>query len=182
MLVNNAGISQRSLLADTDPAVMRRMMQINFLGPALVTRLVLPGMIARGGGQIAGTTSLAGKTGSPLRAIYCAAKHALHGFYDSLRAEVWPHGIGVTMLVPGFVSTDISRHALTGDGGTHGRMDGNQAGGTPPAHCARVLLRAVERGREEVFVAMGAKGRLILWLKVLAPGLLSRLLRRWGGT
>ncbi|MDO9488281.1 MAG: SDR family NAD(P)-dependent oxidoreductase, partial [Sphingomonadaceae bacterium] len=118
MLVNNAGISQRSLGLDTGFDVYRRLMEIDFFAPLRLTQLVLPAMVARGSGHLMAISSVAGKAGSPLRTGYCAAKHAVVGYFDALRAEVDRHGVGVTVVTPGFVRTSIAANAVQGDGST----------------------------------------------------------------
>lgn len=120
ILVNNAGISQRSLALDTDFDVYRRVMEVDFFAPLRLTQLVLPGMVARRSGAIVNIASVAGKVGSPLRTGYCAAKHALVGYSDALRAEIAQYGLTVHVVTPGFVATQIATNALTGDGAAKG--------------------------------------------------------------
>ena len=115
-LINNAGISQRDLCVDTDLEVYRNLLEVDVLGQIALTKCVLPLMQNRGSGHIAVTSSVAGKIGAPYRTGYCAAKHAVMGFFDALRAEVARQGIRVTTITPGFVQTDISVNALRGDG------------------------------------------------------------------
>ena len=129
ILINNAGISQRSLTIDTDLDVYAKIMNINYLGTAAITKSVLPEMIERGSGQLVTITSLVGKFGTPYRSGYAASKHALHGFFDCLRAEVHTAGINVLLVCPGFIQTDISRNALVGNGNSQGTMDTAQENG-----------------------------------------------------
>ena len=119
-LVNNAGISQRSLALDTEFPVYRTLMEVDFFAPLRLTQLVLPAMVARGSGRIINNASVAGKVGSPLRTGYCAAKHALVGWSDALRAEIAQYGVQVHVLTPGFVATGIGKNALRGDGSQKG--------------------------------------------------------------
>lgn len=177
VLVNNAGVSQRSLFVETDPAVIRRIADTDLLGPVLLTRAALPGMVARGGGHLLFVSSLMGKVGIPLRTIYAASKHGLHGFADALRAELWRHSIGVSVVVPGYVRTDVSLSALEGDGRAHAIMDPGQAAGISAEQCALAIVRVLERERREVFVGLRRLDRLALTYKALAPGLLARILR-----
>jgi len=176
VLVNNGGVSQRALACDTDISVVRRIMQVNFLGTVQLTQALLPGMMSRRSGWIMVTSSLVGKFGTPLRSSYSASKHALHGYFDSLRAELWPHGIGVTMVCPGFVRTDVSLSALTAEGGAQGTMDKATASGLPAARCVALMVRAMEKERDEVIIA-GKEG-LAVWLKRFFPGLFNRVIRR----
>ena len=120
ILVNNAGISQRSLALDTDFEVYRRVMEVDFFAPLRLSQLVLPSMVARGSGALVNIASVAGKVGSPLRTGYCAAKHAMVGWSDALRAEIAQYGVSVFVVTPGFVATGIADNALTGDGSAKG--------------------------------------------------------------
>ncbi|MGD2114135.1 MAG: SDR family oxidoreductase [Acidobacteriota bacterium] len=184
LLIHNGGVSQRSLAEETDPAVDRRLLDINFLGPVTLTKAVLPSMLERGegdehggdGGRIVVISSLVGTFGTPLRSAYSASKHALHGFFESLAAEVADRGVRVTMICPGFIRTDVSVNALTGDGSPQGTMDRAQARGMAPEECARRILRAVERGQAEVLV--GGKERFAVHLKRWFPGVFRWLIRR----
>ncbi len=175
MLVNNAGLSQRSRVQDTGMGVYRRLMELDYFVPVELTRAVLPGMLARGGGHLVAISSVAGKLGVPLRSGYCAAKHALHGFFDALRAETYDEGIRVTLACPGFVRTQVSVNALGGDGRPHGQMDEAIDEGIPPAACAEAIWRAVEAEREEILIG---RERWVVRLRALWPGLVSRLMRR----
>jgi short-subunit dehydrogenase len=176
ILVNNAGVTQRSLVKDTDLEVYRRLMEVNFFGAIALTKAVLPSMIENKGGHIVVISSLVGKFGTPLRSGYAAAKHALHGFFDSLRAEVAHHGIKVTLVCPGYIRTDISLHALRGDGSLHAKMDAGQAKGMPVERCAAEILKAIHRGREEVYV--GGRDKYIVYVKRFFPTLFSRMIAR----
>jgi dehydrogenase/reductase SDR family member 7B len=177
MLINNAGVSQRALLAEMKPEIIEKLLKINLLGHILITRYVLPGMIERKSGIILGTSSITGKFGSPLRTVYSAAKHGLIGFYDSLRAEVWKDNIQVTVGIPGFVRTDISRHALTGSGQAQNKMDNNQAKGISPEECAENIIRGVERGKWWIYTGLDIRARLALYLQGRVPGLLGKIIR-----
>ena len=116
ILVNNGGISQRSLAKETQIAVDKRIMDVNYLGTVALSKALLPHFIKNKKGHFVVTTSIVGKIGTPLRSSYAASKHALHGFFDSLRAEQYKNNIIVTLVCPGFVNTNISLNALTGDG------------------------------------------------------------------
>lgn len=177
VLINNAGVSQRSLFAETEPAVIGRLLEADLLAPILLTHAVLPLLIEQKSGHLVFVSSLAGKIGAPLRTAYCAAKHGLCGFADSLRAELWRHGIGVTVAVPGFVRTEISLASLDGAGMARAIMDPGQATGISAERCAAAIVAAIERDRREVAVGMGLRGTLALALRRLAPGLLARSLR-----
>jgi short-subunit dehydrogenase len=176
ILINNAGISQRSCVLETDFAVYLKIMNINFFGVVALTKAVLPIMIAQKSGKIAVTSSLSGKFGTKMRSGYCASKHALHGFFDSLRAEVWQENIQITLICPGYIKTNISVNAINADGGKHGKMDENQSQGMPVEECARRIIKAIKQGKQEVY--MGGKEVLGVYLKRFLPSILSRILRK----
>jgi len=177
ILFNNAGITQRARVVDAGLDVYHRMMDVNFFGPLMLTKAVLPSMLAHESGHIVCTTSVAGKYGSPMRSGYNAAKHAAHGFFDSLREEVSGAGIGVTLIVPGAVRTNVSINALRGDGSRYDKMDPFLEDGMPPAVCARLILEAIHAGKREVLIADGVARRNVI-LKRWSPALLSWTTRR----
>lgn len=170
VLVNNAGISQRSLVLDTAMEVYRQIFELDFFATVALTKAVLPGMVQRKGGHIVVVSSVVGYISSPLRSGYAAAKHALHGFYDAARAEHWRDNVKFTLACPGYVKTNVSLNAVTGDGGRHGKVDPSIARGVEPAVCAAKIWRAVEKDREEVLVGREA---LIVYVKRFFPALFS---------
>jgi len=176
LVIHNGGVSQRSLVRDTDLAVLRRVMEVNYFGTVGLTLALLPAMRARGSGRFVVVSSLTGKFGTPLRSGYAASKHALHGFFDSLRAEAWQDGVGVTLVCPGFVRTQVSINALTGDGAAQGSMDVATERGLTPEAVATQILRAAARERDEVIIA-GREG-FAVWLKRLLPGFFNRMIRK----
>ena len=176
ILINNGGIGQRSLVADTRLEVDRGSMEVNFFGAVTLTKLVLPSMLSRKSGHIVVISSVIGKFGSPFRSSYAASKHALHGFFESLRAELWEAGIRVTMICPGFVRTNISVNALKGDGSTMGSMDAAQAVGMDPDICAEKIARAIEAEANEVY--LGGKEKLGVYLQRFVPGLFALIIRK----
>ena len=156
LLVNNAGISQRSLAVDTGMDVYRRIMEVDFFAPVALTQLVLPHMVERGSGHIAAVSSVAGKSGVPLRTGYSAAKHALIGYCDALRAEIeLAYGIGVTTILPGSVRTQVAVNALQGDGSARGVSDDNIDNGMDAAGVARRTLDGLRAGEREIVIAEG---------------------------
>jgi short-subunit dehydrogenase len=158
MLVNNAGVSQRSLAIDTAPDVYQRIIDVDLMAPIRLTQLVLPLMAEQGGGHIAAISSVAGRLGPVLRTAYAAAKHGLVGYCDSLRAEVeLAYGIKVTTLLPGSIRTKVAAYALQGDGSPRGISDANIEAGMEPAECARRILDALAEGKRELVVAEGAE-------------------------
>ncbi|WP_374765179.1 SDR family oxidoreductase [Yunchengibacter salinarum] len=179
MLFNNAGISQRSTVLETDMATYRTLFEVDVLGQIALTKAVLPVMLAQGGGHVAVTSSVAGKIGAPKRSGYCAAKHAVMGFFDALRAEMDGQGIKVTTITPGFIRTPISENALKGDGTKFGETDSNIAGGMDVDDCARAIVRGMEKGRPEIPVGKG-KEMHALWLKRFFPRLVFRMAGKLG--
>jgi short-subunit dehydrogenase len=156
-LVNNAGVSQRSLAIETAFAVYERMIAVDLLGPIALTQALLPRMVKAGGGTIVAVASVAGLVGVPLRSAYSAAKHGLVGYHDAVRAENEHLGIKVHVIAPGSVRTDVSRNALTADGSTRGVSDAAIDNGMPPAEVAESILAAVESGKRELVLAKGAE-------------------------
>ncbi len=179
VLINNAGISQRSLFVDTDLSVYRKIFSVDVMGPIALTKCVLPEMLSQGSGHIVVTSSIAGKMGVPYRTGYCAAKHAVIGFFDALRAELHGSGINVTCILPGFVKTRISEQAVTGDGSAFGRTDRNIEGGMDPEKCARQIVKALNKGKTEFAVSEGAE-RHTLWLNRAFPGLIRKMAHKFG--
>ena len=169
ILVNNGGISQRSLVIETDVDVDRRIMEVDYFSGVILTKKLLPAMVARGSGHIIGISSIVGIFGFPLRSAYSAAKHAMHGFYETVWAELHTQGIRVTMVCPGRILTNVSLHALTKDGTPHGEMDHGQAGGITAETCARKIIRAVRKNKKEVYV--GKKDLLMIYFKRYIPWL-----------
>ena len=177
ILVNNAGISQRSFANETSLDVDKRIMNINYLGTIALSKAVLPHFIKNNIGQFVVTTSIVGKIGTPLRSSYAASKHALHGFFDSLRAETHKHNITVTLVCPGFVQTNVSMNALTGDGSPQNKMDSATKNGIPTKRFARKMATAIYKKKEEVYIA-GAKEKLGVYAKRFYPKLLSKMIRK----
>ena len=177
ILINNGGISQRSLVKDTGLDVDKRIMDINYFGTIALTKAVLPNMIKNKHGHIVVISSVTGKIGVPLRSAYAASKHALHGFFDTLRFEVWQENISVTMVCPGFIRTNVSMNALTADGTAQNTMDEATDKGMEPSVLAEKIINAIISKKEEVVFA-GGKESLALYLKRFAPSFLSKLMRK----
>jgi dehydrogenase/reductase SDR family protein 7B len=176
ILINNGGIGQRGAVAETLLEVDRRIMETNYFGTIALTKVVLPGMLARRRGSIVVVSSLMGYLDTPLRSAYAASKHALQGYFDCLRAEIWRENVDVVMVCPGFVRTEISRHALTPTGARHDRMDRAQERGLAPEKCARQILDAIAARRREVFI--GGIELLAVPVKRLFPALYALIVRR----
>lgn len=172
-LFNNGGISQRSYVMETEMKVYHKLMNINYFGTVALTKEVLPIMMQQEEAKIIVISSLMGKFSSPLRSGYAAAKHALHGFFDSLRLEMHDHGIGVLMVCPGFIKTNISVNSVTADGSKHNEMDNAQETGMPASECANQILRAVRKDKHEVYI--GGKETLAIYLKRFFPKILHKI-------
>jgi short-subunit dehydrogenase len=175
ILINNGGISQRSLVKDTVLDVDRKLMEVNYLGSVSLTKCLLPHMLERGNGQFVVVTSLTGKFGTPYRSGYAASKHALHGFYDSLRAELEDQGILVTLAAPGFVKTNVSLNAFVGDGSKANVMDEAQANGISAEACAKTIIKAMRKGKREIYVGKESYG---VYVKRFFPGLFASMIKR----
>ncbi len=152
ILVNNAGIGQRATAAEIKPEIARRIMEVNFFAPVFLTREVLPAMLARKSGRIVVVSSVLGKFHLPGRSVYTASKHALQGYFDTLRAELSGSGVGVTIICPGWIDTRISENALTGDGGCYGKATRSDARKMSAEECARKMIAAIAAGRREALI------------------------------
>ena len=156
ILVNNAGISQRSLAINTMPQVYQNLINIDLLAPIWLTQLQLSKMADNGGAHIVAISSIAGRVGVALRTAYCAAKHGLIGYMDALRSEVQLlHNIKVTNVLPGSVATNVSRNAITSDGSRRGKSDPVIDNGDSPVDCAKSIVEAIENDVPELIFAKG---------------------------
>ena len=156
VLINNAGISQRSLALDTSLEVYRQLMEVDYLAPVALTQALLPRLVAQGSGQIAVVSSVAGKVGVPLRTGYCGAKHAVVGYFEALRSEVEKaYGIGISVILPGSVRTAIASNALEGSGAARGRSDTNIDNGIDPDIAASDIVAAMGTGQHDIVIAEG---------------------------
>jgi short-subunit dehydrogenase len=175
LLVANAGISMHAEF-DTlqDWSTYERLWRINCLGTIACVRFAWPHLKASRG-QIVGVSSLAGRTGVPGRTTYCMSKFAQTGFLEALRIEAEPLGIGVTTIYPGVVATEIRRRGWNARGEPAGKSGLDEANAMPVDECARQIIAAMRSGRREL--VMTAKGRIGLWLKMIAPALVDRIAR-----
>jgi dehydrogenase/reductase SDR family protein 7B len=175
VMIHNAGIAVRDTALDTSLKVDQQLMQVNYFGPVAITKALLPRMLERGNGQFVVVSSLSGKFGVPRLAAYSATKHALHGFFDSLRAELRDDPIHISILVPGIIKTPITVNALKGDGSLHGKMDKVQSTGISAEACAKRMIPKIDSKKEEAYI--GGKEGFTLWLNRFFPGLQRRLIR-----
>ena len=176
VFVNNAGATMWARFEDIDDmSILERIMHVNYMGAVYCTRHALP-YLRKSGGVLVGISSLAGRTGVPTRTGYSASKHAMTGFFDSLRIELADSGVAVTMIYPGFVSTGIRENATGPDGKPIEVSPVKEGQVMRVEDCARRIVRAIERREREV--VMTARGKIGLWLKLLAPSLVDRIARR----
>jgi len=176
-LVLNAGVSQRSFVKDTEFDVYRRLFEVNFFSIVSLTQAVLPIFTAQKSGVFVPIASVAGRISTPRRAAYGATKHALIGFFDSVRAEVFAEGIRVTTILPGYIKTNISLHAMNEKGEAYGKMDPNQAKGLDPNFTAQKILEAILAGKNEFFVGGFLEG-FGLFVKRFFPSIMPFMLRK----
>jgi short-subunit dehydrogenase len=178
ILINNGGISQRSLAKETELEVDRRIMEVDYFGTVALTKYLLPHFILRNKGHFVTVSSVMGKIGTPYRTGYAAAKHALHGFFDSLRAELWKDSkhIYVTLVCPGWINTNLSIQALLGDGSPQNKKDDTHEQGMHPDKFARKMIRAIENKKREVYIG-GTKEVFAIYLDRYFPGLFSKIVR-----
>lgn len=176
VVVNNGGVSQRATAEETSMELTRMIMEVNFFASVAITKAVLPQMKKQHGGHIVVMSSIAGKFGFYLRSAYSAAKHALHGYFESLRLEVEKDNIRVTIVCPGKIKTNVSLNALTGTGDRHSQMDSSHETGMDPLACARVIIQAVSEEKEEVLV--GGKEIKAVTVKRFFPSLFKKIIRK----
>ncbi|WP_259065691.1 SDR family NAD(P)-dependent oxidoreductase [Mucilaginibacter sp. X4EP1] len=179
IMVHNGGISQRALVAETDIAVHREVMELNYFSYITLTKALLPHFIARGSGYFVVTSSVMGKIGTPMRAAYAAAKHALHGYFDCLRAEVGQYGIKVTILTPGYIHTPIA--TISGDGSFTSNKSEHINAGFSADKAALQIIKAIQNEAYEPYIGKFiGEERLALFVKRFLPGLFTRLISRFG--
>lgn len=174
VLVLNGGISQRDFAMNTSLDVSRYIMEVNYFSSLILTKAVVPSMIERGEGQIVPVSSLVGKFGTPFRSSYSASKHALHGYFDSLRAELYDQNISVTIVCPGFIKTELSLNAVLGSGEKNNTLDEAQAKGMPASIFARKMIRVIEKKKLEAYI--GGRETFGVLLKRFLPNLFAKII------
>jgi short-subunit dehydrogenase len=179
ILINNGGISQRALAKETTLEVDRQIMEIDYFGTITLTKALIPHFIARKAGHFVTVSSITGIIGTPYRTAYAAAKHALQGFFNSLRAELWKESpaIHVTMICPGWTNTNLSLTALKGDGSAQGKKDETHAHGLTPTFVAQRIVDAIGKRKREIYVG-GWKETLAAYLHRFVPGVFARIVRK----
>jgi short-subunit dehydrogenase len=167
ILVNNGGVSQRSLIAETEFEVDKKLIEVDYLGTVALTKALLPHFIKSNKGHFVTITSLMGKFGSPYRSGYCGAKHALHGFFDVLRMEHQKGNISVTLVCPGFIQTNVAKNALTANGSKQNVDDAATQNGMLTSIFAKKFVKAVESEKFEAYI--GGKEIMGVYLKRIFP-------------
>jgi short-subunit dehydrogenase len=175
ILINNGGISQRSMVMETSIETDRKIMEINYFSGVILTKCIMPSMLARGSGHIVAVSSITGKFGFPLRSAYSASKHAIYGFYESLGAEYYDQGIRSTIVCPGRVRTNISLSALGPDGKPQDIMDRGQEKGVTPESCAMDIINGIRKNKRDVYT--GGSSVVMVYIKRYLPWLAYRLIR-----
>lgn len=171
----NAGMSVRDLVQDCKLDVERKIMDINFWGPVAITKQLLEKRTEQAPLHLVLTSSLSGKYGVPKLAAYAASKHAIQGYFDSLRSETFGSGLFIHLVIPGFIQTNITVAGLRGDGSKSGKMQNALAHGMDPKRCASGILRGLEKGKEEF--AVGGTERFTVGFNRFFPGLMKVLIR-----
>jgi len=175
ILINNAGISQRSKVEETNLSVDKKIFDVNVFGAFATTRAILPHMITRKSGNIVIISSVAGKIATPYRSAYAASKHAVIAWYEALRAEVHDRNIKVHIVCPGYIKTDISINAIGKNGEAHGVMDKSQDEGISAEQCASDILKAIAANKSEVVIA--GKEKWYILIKKFFPGFIEKRMR-----
>ena len=177
ILVNNAGISQRSEAKDTSMEVYREIMEVNFFGTICLSNLVMKHFLKRDEGQFVIISSITGIVGLPLRTAYTASKHAIEGFYKSLRTEIWKTNLRVLMVRPASIKTDIAKNALTGDGGKFNKADGVIDTGISPESLAVSIIKAIEQNKKVLLAGPKAQ-QFIIRMNRFFPGFVFNILKK----
>ncbi len=176
ILINAGGISQRGQVIEMDSAIEEKIMDTNFWGSVYLSKALLPKMIKNGRGHLVVISSLVGKFGTQYRSTYSASKHALHGYFDSLRCEVYDKGIDVSIICPGFIDTNVTSNSMMASGQLYGIRDDFQANGMSAEDCAIKILEAVDKKKEEVLI--GGKEKYGVYLKRFFPKYFSKIIRK----
>jgi dehydrogenase/reductase SDR family member 7B len=174
-LINNAGLAVRDYALATDIKIDQKLMNVNYFGPVMLTKCLLPYLVDQGSGHIVVMSSLSGKYGVPKTAAYAAPKHALHGFFETLRSEIAHTGVYITIIVPGIIETAITTHAVTGEGNLFGKLEKTFQSAYPVDKAAGKIIKAILKKKEEVFVG-GSEG-ITLFINRFSPWLLRRIIR-----
>lgn len=177
ILINNGGVSQRSLFLENDFSVYRQLMEVNYFGLVALTKAVLPSMVKNGGGSVVSISSVAGKVGSQFRTGYSGSKYAVVGFMDCLRAEVANKNIHCLTICPGSIKTAIAHNSLNEHGVAQNKAEHSIENGMDVTLAVKQMINAIAKGQDEVVIGEGISG----WaptIKRFFPGLFNRLTAR----
>jgi len=180
ILINSGGITQRSLLSKTPIKVDRKIMEIDYFGTIALTKAILPHMLKNRTGHISAISSIVGRFGFPMRSAYSAAKHALHGFFESAQAELKKSGVNFLIVVPGRVKTNVSINAITASGKAYGKMDEGQESGISAEECAQKIIKAIKKNKKEVNI--GSSDILLVYIHRFVPWLYRIIAARISAT
>lgn len=176
ILINNGGVSQRAEVIETPMVIDRKIMEVNYFSYVALTKAALPYMKRQKSGHIVVISSIAGKFGFYLRSSYSAAKHALHGFYESLRLETEKLGIKTLIVCPGKIKTSVSINAITSSGVSHNKMDESHENAMSVEECAKLIIAGIVANKEEIFI--GGKEIVMVRIKRFFPKLFAKLIRK----
>jgi short-subunit dehydrogenase len=176
ILINNGGQSQRAEAIQTSAETERNLFEINYFSAVNLSKAVLPVMLKNGKGKIVVISSIAGKFGFYLRSTYSAAKHALYGYFESLRLEIEKKGLSVLIVSPGKIKTNVSLNAEAGSGSSHNKMDESHENAMSAEECARQIIKAILENKEEVLI--GGKELLAVKIKRFFPTLFGKIIRK----
>lgn len=176
ILINNGGISSRSSFLDTDISIDEKVMQVNFFSGAQLAKAVVPSMMDQSAGRVIWISSIQGKLGTPYRTSYAASKFAVQGYCEALRSELTSSNVHVHIVSPGYIRTNLSQSAIMGDGKNYGQTDVTTANGKDPEEVAATILNSVANEQMDFIVAATFSANVALWLKVLVPSFLEKML------
>lgn len=176
ILINNGGLSQRAEAISVPQETERNLFEINYFSATNLSKAVLPNMLKNKSGKIVVISSIAGKFGFYLRSTYSAAKHALHGYFESLRLEVENKGVTVLLVCPGKIKTNVSLNAINSAGSSHNKMDPSHENAMSAEECAKQIIAGILNNKEEIYI--GGKELLIVKIKRFFPKLFGKLIRK----
>lgn len=177
ILINNAGVSQRSLAKDSIPEVDKKLFDVNYFGPVCLTKYLLPKLLEKGAGHLVVISSIAGLVYTPMRSTYSATKYAIEAFFNSLRSELVQTGVSVTIVNPGYIKTNISYNALDGSGNKFNKQSQGQAKGIPADVCAKKIVKAIAQQRNSIHIA-GPKEKFGVFMHRFFPSLYAKLITK----
>ncbi|WP_298391952.1 SDR family oxidoreductase [Flavobacterium sp.] len=172
-VIQSAGISQRSLANETNLDVYKKLMAINYFAPLALTQAILPYFKKIDSGSITVISSIAGLIGFPLRSGYCASKHAIKGYLETLQSELYKTNIHISIVYPGRINTPISKNALLGNGLQFGSSDENNEVGMEVSVCAEKILSGIEKRKKNIIIVKAE--RILFWLWWFVPSLYYKI-------